>query len=55
MTFLIIMSLLLVANIAFGIRDVKNGATTKSAAFTWFVVGWVTLDVITELGKVLGG
>lgn len=55
MTWLIIMSILLVLNIALGIRDVRIGATTKSAAFTWFVVGWVMLHVITELGKVLGG
>lgn len=55
MTWLIIMSVLLALNIWLGVRDVRSGVSTKSAAFTWFIVGWVTLHVITEAGKVFGG
>jgi hypothetical protein len=55
MSWLIILSFLLVLNIMFGIRDVNKGSTTKSAAFTWFVVGWVSFHVITEAYEMFGG
>ena len=54
MSWLIILSFLLVLNIMFGIRDVNRGSTTKSAAFTWFVIGWVAFHVITKAFEVLG-
>jgi hypothetical protein len=38
----------LVLNGWFGVNDVKKGNTTKSAAFTWFVVGWLSFHVIVE-------
>lgn len=53
MTWLIIGVVLLVLNLWFGINDVKKGNTLKTTAFTWFVIGWLTLDVIIQLGKVL--
>ena len=44
---------LLALNLWIGINDVRNGHTTKRAAFTWFVVGWLAFHVlIVELLKI---
>lgn len=53
MVVFIIGLLLLAANGFFGIRDIKNFQTTKSAAFTWFVVGFVASGLIDQLGALL--
>ena len=53
MTWLIISAVLFVLNLWIGIHDVKNGKSLKMTAFTWFVVGWLAFDVISQLGKVL--
>lgn len=42
----ILLVVLLVLNIWFGVKDVKRGNTTKSAAFTWFVIGWLSFHVL---------
>jgi hypothetical protein len=44
----IVLTALVVLNGWFGVNDVKNGNTTKSAAFTWFVVGWLSFHVIVQ-------
>jgi hypothetical protein len=43
----------LVLNAYFGISDVKKHNSTKPAAFTWFVVGWMAHSVAIELPKLL--
>ena len=48
MIWFIVLIALLVFNGWFGVNDVKNGNTTKSAALTWFVVGWLSFHVIVE-------
>ena len=48
MTGFIILTALLVLNSWFGVNDVKNGNTTKSAAFTWFVVGWLSFHMLVD-------
>ena len=53
MVVFIIGLLLLALNGFFGIRDIKNSRTTKSAAFTWFVVGFVASDLIDQLVTLL--
>lgn len=55
MTWLVIGAVLLVLNLWIGINDIKNGKSLKWTAFTWFVVGWLAYDVISQLGKVLAG
>lgn len=45
--------LLLAANVFFGIRDIKNFQTTKSAAFTWFIVGFVASGLMYTLQALL--
>ena len=44
---------LLALNAAFGVKDVRHGNTTKSAAFTWFVVGFVASGVMHALFTLL--
>lgn len=44
----ILLIALLVLNGWFGVNDVKKGNTTKSAAFTWFVVGWLSFHVLVD-------
>jgi hypothetical protein len=44
----IILAVILTLNGWFGVRDVKNGNTTASAAFTWFVVGWLSFHVFVH-------
>ena len=47
---MIIIGLVLLAlNAYFGIEYVKSGKTTKPAAFTWFVVGFVASGIIDQL------
>ena len=47
---------LLGLNLWFGIRDVKSFETTKSAAFTWFVIGFLAFDLfLFQLPKLLIG
>ena len=48
MTIFIMLTALVVLNGWFGVNDVKNGNTTKSAAFTWFVVGWLSFHVLVD-------
>lgn len=52
---LVIGLILWVINILMCVNDVKAGRTTKGAAFGWFVVGWLTFDVIRQLSKLLMG
>ena len=54
MNWLIIGAVLLVLNLWIGINDVRKGNSLKMTAFTWFVVGWLTFDVIQQLAKVYG-
>jgi hypothetical protein len=44
----ILLIALLVLNGWFGVNDVKKGNTTKSAAFTWFVVGWLSFHMFVH-------
>jgi hypothetical protein len=53
MIWFIIGLLLLAANVFFGIRDIKNSQTTKSAAFTWLVVGFVASGLMYNLDILL--
>lgn len=47
---MIIFGLVLLAlNAYFGVNEVKRGEATKSAAFTWFVVGFVASTIIDQL------
>ena len=48
MTIFIMLTGLLVLNGLFGVNDVKQGNATKSAAFTWFVVGWLSYHVLVD-------
>lgn len=49
MSWIIIGLALLAGNAFFGVNDVKRGNTTKSAAFTWFVVGFIACSVLDEV------
>ena len=49
MSWLIIGLILLALNGVFAVRDVKRGNTTKSAAFSWFVVGWLAFDMLKQI------
>jgi hypothetical protein len=53
MYWLVFTLILLTLNGLFGVKDVKRGNTTKSAAFTWFVIGWLTLDTIKQIIELL--
>jgi hypothetical protein len=53
MNWLIFGLILLALNSWFGVRDVKNGNATKSAAFTWFVIGWLAYSMIKPIGALL--
>ena len=53
MGWFIIGLLLLALNGFFGIRDIKNSQTTKSAAITWFVVGFVASGLMYQLDALL--
>jgi len=44
---------LLAINLWLGINDIEAGRTTKTAAFSWFVVGWLTFEVIHQFIKLL--
>jgi hypothetical protein len=43
---LILLVVLLVLNIWFGVKHVKFGNTTKAAALSWFVIGWLSFHVL---------
>ena len=50
----LIFGLILIAlNLYFGVNDVRNGQTTKSAALSWFVVGWLAFDIIRQIASML--
>lgn len=49
MAWFVIGTILLVLNGWFAVKDVERGNTTKSAAFTWFVVGWLTFDLLQKI------
>lgn len=54
MTFAIILAFLLVLNIVFGVKDYQRGKVTKHAAFSWFVIGWVSFHlIVVELPTLL--
>lgn len=53
MVWLFIALALLALNLLFSVGDVKRGNTTKSAAFSWFVIGWLTFDILNQLTKLL--
>ena len=55
MIWLTVICALLIINAAFGVFDVKNNNTTKSAAFTWFATGWVAFHFVLQLILVFGG
>lgn len=56
MTWFIFGLFLLSLNVWFGIRDVKGYETTKSAAFTWFVIGFMCFDLfLVQLPKLIMG
>ena len=38
----VLLTFLLILNIIFGVKDLERGNVTKGAAFTWFVIGFVT-------------
>jgi hypothetical protein len=43
----VFLTVLLIVNIIFGVKDLERGNATKSAAFTWFVIGWVFFHLVT--------
>jgi hypothetical protein len=45
--------ILLALNGYYGVDYVKSKKTTKSAAFTWFVIGFVASGLMYELVKLL--
>ena len=49
MSWIVVGLVLLALNAYFGVNEVKRGEATKSAAFTWFVVGFVASTIIDEL------
>lgn len=49
MGWFIIGTILLVLNGWFAVKDVERGNTTKSAAFSWFVVGWLAFDMLKQI------
>jgi len=49
MGWLIFGLILFALNLYFGINDVSNGRATKSAALSWFVVGWLAFDIIKQI------
>ena len=53
MGWFVVGTILLVLNGLVGVRDVKRGNTTKSAAFTWFVVGWLAFHLLKQIGPLL--
>ena len=54
MGFAILLAALLVLNILFGVKDYQQGKVTKHAAFSWFVIGWVSFHlIVVELPKLL--
>ena len=53
MSWIIVGLVLLVGNAYFGVTEVKRGEATKSAAFTWFVVGFIACSVLDELVALL--
>ena len=53
MSWLVIGLILLVLNGVFAVRDVKHGNTTKLAALSWFVVGWLALDMLQQIIELL--
>ena len=53
MTWFIVGLVLFALNLFFGIRDIKDFKTTKSAALTWFVVGFVTSGLMYQLEALL--
>jgi len=44
---------LLALNGYYGVDYVKSGKTTKSAAFTWFVIGFVVSGLMYDLAALL--
>ena len=46
MSWIIVGLLVLALNAYLGVEYVKEGKTTKSAAFTWFIVGFVAYSII---------
>jgi hypothetical protein len=50
----ILLTVLLVLNVIFGVKDYQRGRVTKGAAFSWFVIGWVSFQlIVVELPKLL--
>jgi hypothetical protein len=45
--------ILLVLNLGIGIDDVKKSRSTGRAAFTWFVVGLMTSNILYQLPELL--
>jgi hypothetical protein len=53
MVWFIVGVILLVLNLGIGIDDVQKGRSTGRAAFTWFVVGFMTWNVLYQLPDLL--
>lgn len=53
MIWLVVGLILLMLNGWFAVRDVKQGNITKTTALSWFVVGWLTLDVLQQILELL--
>lgn len=53
MAWFIMSVVLLVLNLGIGIDDVKNSRSTGRAAFTWFVVGFMTWNILYQLPELL--
>lgn len=53
MVWFIVGVILLVLNLVIGIDDVKNSRSTGRAAFTWFVVGFMTWNILYQLPELL--
>jgi uncharacterized membrane protein YadS len=49
----VLLTVLLILNIIFGVQDLERGKVTKSAAFTWFIVGFVSFGLMHQLRTLL--
>jgi hypothetical protein len=57
MSIVILLAAILVLNIVFGVGHHQHGNVTIGAAFSWFVIGWVSFHLfilfIVQLPKLL--